>query len=50
MVNVASRFASPDSGLEAVAIKGDLLDGDSGREIGISIDSLMVNSTTAILL
>lgn len=41
IVIVASRFSPFDSGFDRVAIKGDLRGGGNGKEIGISIDSLI---------
>jgi hypothetical protein len=46
IVNVASRFVPFVRGLEAVVIRGDLLDDGGGREMGISIESLHVSFTT----
>jgi len=42
MVNVVSRYVPFVNGLEAVVISGCLLARGAGREIGISIDSLLL--------
>ena len=41
IVIVASRLSPFDSGFDRVAVKGDLRGGGNGKEIGISIDSLI---------